>query len=431
VPRQIVLLAVLALGLVAPPAGASAAPSGPPPGWKQVRYGAVSFAVPAAWPVYDLQAQPRRCARLDAHAVYLGHQGELAACPARALGKTEAVRVEPLDDLVRRPVAALATRPATVAGQPARVDPAADTSTDLVVAFDRADVVVTASYGTDPALARRILATLRVDATGRVPVPRGPVATATATPRAAATAVPGVYTGKGFDTCAAPSLGAMSAWRASPYRAIGIYIGGSMRACGDGNPSASWIRTVAGAGWHLAPIYVGLQAPCVFQPRLAHIDPATAATQGAQAAADAATRAARVFGLGAGTPITFDMEAYDRRQSTCVRAVLQFLSAWTGELHRRGYRSGVYSSAASGVTDLVLAYNNPSVRRPDFIWFAHWNGHAGTQDPYLPSWAWPGHRRIAQYRGGHDERWGNVTINIDNDYVDSILVGPRAATPAG
>jgi len=422
VPPQIVLLAALVVGLAAPPAGATSSPS-QPSGWRQVRYGAVSLAVPAGWPVHDLRAEPWRCARLDVHAAYLGHQGERAACPARALGRTEVVRIEPLD-AATEPATALATRPVTVAGQAARADPAGDTSRELVVALDRAGVVVTASYGADPDLARRILSTLRVRG------PAGP-ALGAAAPADAATSegpvVPGVYTGRGFDTCAAPSLAAMAAWQVSPYRAIGVYIGGSMRACGDGNLSATWIRAVAAAGWHLAPIYVGLQAPCVYQPGLAHIDPATAAVQGAQAAADAATRAATVFGLGAGTPIHFDMEAYDRTQPTCVGAVLQFLSAWTGELHRRGYRSGVYSSAASGVTDLVRHYGSRWVRQPDTIWFAHWNGVPTTQDPYLPSWAWPDHQRIGQYYGGHEERWGDVTINIDNDAVDAMLVGPPPA----
>jgi hypothetical protein len=110
-----------------------------------------------------------------------------------------------------------------------------------------------------------------------------------------------------------------------------------------------------------------------------------------------------------------------------VGAVLQFLSAWSLGLHRRGYRSGVYSSAASGVTDLVRHYGSRWVRQPDTIWFAHWNGVPTTQDPYLPSWAWPDHQRIGQYYGGHEERWGDVTINIDNDAVDAMLVGPPPA----
>src|SRR5581483_373627 len=51
----------------------------------------------------------------------------------------------------------------------------------------------------------------------------------------------GTFTGLGFDTCTAPSLSALGAWLASPYRAVGIYVGGVNRACGDGNLSASWV----------------------------------------------------------------------------------------------------------------------------------------------------------------------------------------------
>src|SRR6187399_1269911 len=53
-------------------------------------------------------------------------------------------------------------------------------------------------------------------------------------PRAAASAVapptpvssPEAFTGLGFDACAAPSSRMMTAWAASPYRGIGVYIGG-------------------------------------------------------------------------------------------------------------------------------------------------------------------------------------------------------------
>src|SRR5438445_12869536 len=72
-----------------------------------------------------------------------------------------------------------------------------------------------------------------------------------------------VFTGEGFDTCHAPSVKTMAAWwKSSPYRAIGIYIGGPNRACGDGNLSNSWVHSVNAMGWHLVPIYVGQQAPC-------------------------------------------------------------------------------------------------------------------------------------------------------------------------
>jgi hypothetical protein len=32
---------------------------------------------------------------------------------------------------------------------------------------------------------------------------------------------------------------------------------------------------------------------------------------------------------------------------------------------------------------------------------------------------------IARYRGGHDERRGGATINIDTDQVDAGVVGPQ------
>ena len=73
----------------------------------------------------------------------------------------------------------------------------------------------------------------------------------------------GVFTGYGFDACTAPSTAALNAWSASPYRALGIYLGGVNRACADGNLNASWITSTLAAGWSLLPLYVGLQAPCV------------------------------------------------------------------------------------------------------------------------------------------------------------------------
>ena len=79
----------------------------------------------------------------------------------------------------------------------------------------------------------------------------------------------GVFTGYAFDACTAPSTAALNAWLTSPYRAVGIYIGGVNRACQDGNLSATWVSSTLGAGWSLLPLYVGLQAPCVAQRRAA------------------------------------------------------------------------------------------------------------------------------------------------------------------
>jgi hypothetical protein len=40
-----------------------------------------------------------------------------------------------------------------------------------------------------------------------------------------------MYTGQAFDTCTAPPLTTMQAWLASPYRAVGVYVGGQNRTC--------------------------------------------------------------------------------------------------------------------------------------------------------------------------------------------------------
>jgi hypothetical protein len=121
------------------------------------------------------------------------------------------------------------------------------------------------------------------------------------------------------------------------------------------------------------------------------------------------------------------MEAYTRT-SSATSATMAYLEAWTEKLHALGYSSGVYTSSASGVADLVDQIGT-GYTLPDDIWFANWNGRADTSDPYIPANAWANSQRIHQYRGGHDETYGGVTINIDNNYVDGATVG--VGGPAG
>jgi uncharacterized protein with LGFP repeats len=224
-----------------------------------------------------------------------------------------------------------------------------------------------------------------------------------------------VYTGQAFDTCSAPSTSTMQGWLSSPYRGIGIYIGGANRACGDGNLSAGWASVVQGQGWKLAPLYVGLQAPCVNQGGLATINPGSASAQGAAAADDAAQRAAN-FGMGAGTPIYFDMEAYGSGCSDTVRA---FEYAWTAELHRLGLVSGVYGSQSSAINDLA----GPNPNNPDDIWYAAWNGNASVETGSVLPGAYQNHQRIHQYHGDTQQSFGGVALDIDLDFADGALTG--------
>jgi hypothetical protein len=234
------------------------------------------------------------------------------------------------------------------------------------------------------------------------------------------------FTGLGFDACAAPSSRTMAAWGASPYRAIGVYIGGANRACSQPNLTASWVSDQVDAGWHLIPTYVGLQAPSSGCSSCAKLIPSRATAQGTESAEDAVADAQEI-GIGPGSPIYFDMEAYSRSSSNTA-AVLTFLSAWTTQLHALGYVSGVYSSGASGILDLGRAIGGPYLL-PDNVWSANWNNAQNTIEPYLPSTAWPTHQRIHQYRGGHNEAYGLVTINLDNNFVDGATVGEGTAAP--
>lgn len=240
-------------------------------------------------------------------------------------------------------------------------------------------------------------------------------------PQATISAGGAVFTGLGFDACTAPSSKSMAAWHASsPYEAIGVYIGGSNRGCSQPNLTSSWVGAQTAAGWHLIPTYVGLQAPTSACTSCAKLSASQATAQGAAAAIDAVNQAS-ALSIGPGSPIYFDMEAYTRT-SSATAATLAFLEAWTNKLHALGYTSGVYSSSASGIADLADQIGTGYVL-PDDLWFANWNGVANTSDTYLPANAWTPHQRIHQYRGGHNETYGGVTINIDNNYVDGATVG--------
>lgn len=244
---------------------------------------------------------------------------------------------------------------------------------------------------------------------------------------ATASAAGSIFTGLGFDACSAPSSRYMAAWASSPYRAVGVYIGGVNRACSQPNLTSSWVAAQTEAGWHIIPTYVGLQAPTSACSSCAKLSASQATAQGAAAAEDAVEEAAAVA-MGPGSPIYYDMEAYSQTSSASA-ATLAFLEAWTQKLHQIGYSSGVYSSSGSGIEDLAGQIGT-GYELPDALWIANWNGQQNTVDPVVPSNAWAQHQRIHQYRGGHNETYGGLTINIDNNYVDGPTVG-SASLPAG
>lgn len=253
--------------------------------------------------------------------------------------------------------------------------------------------------------------------------------------------MPGSFTGYAFDTCWTPTQSQMDVWRErSPYSGIGIYIAGVNRFCQPQTLlTPEWVRTQAAKGWRLLPITVGRQAACSTrdryrsQPKLRLIsnDPThqyrAARRQGRQEAGSTVATA-RNLGIGEGSTLWFDLENFNAGLEPCRESALAFLGGWTSRLHRLGFRSGVYSSASSGMTMLDDArLHRPRYHLPDQIWIAEWEhdkreraAHrtASVDSAYVRDDGWMPHARVRQYLGGHEETHGGVTINIDSDFMD-------------
>jgi len=235
------------------------------------------------------------------------------------------------------------------------------------------------------------------------------------------------YDGLAFDACTAPPLAAMRAWRRSPYHAIGIYVGGQNRTCAQPALTRRWVGAVSVLGWRLIPIFKGRQPSCGGKATDLKIFPAVAESEGTWAA-DSASARVMALGMIRGSAIYYDMEAYATGDGPCRSAVLGFLSAWTSELHRLGYVSGVYENLRLGARDLVGVYDSASYARPDAVWIARYDG-----DQALAGWGgipdgrWAVHQRAKQFSADFSETHGRVRLNIDADNLDA----PVATTAFG
>jgi hypothetical protein len=414
-----------------------------------VSYHGYQVQVPGSWPVYNLATDPGQCVLFNTHAVYLGSPGSAQNCPAHAFGRIEALLIQPVG-AASVPSSAVVLPSGSVAlpkhaALPAAAAAAEATSHVIQLEVPGPGVLVTATTGANDTRIRGILAsatmpgaphvsgTASSPSAGALGAKSAQAVMATGadavTGGSAAASAPAltaeIGSGLGFDTCTVPSAATMTSWLASPYRVVGTYLGGANWACAYGNFTASWVRRMAAEGWRFMPLWVGRQAPCTAIQGLAVIDPKHAAAEG-RAEASSAVSAARAFGYGRGTPVYFDMEAYNSSGS-CKNAVLTFLGAWTRALHAAGYVSGVYSSAGSGIRDLASQAKNRNYPGPDDLWTANWNSEPVLTDSNLPDSAWPNHQRLHQYSGPHNETWGGGTEEIDTDATDGLVVGLRTA----
>lgn len=232
------------------------------------------------------------------------------------------------------------------------------------------------------------------------------------------------FDGWAFDTCEAPSLATMKAWRRdSAYRAVGVYFGGRGRGCPrQKNLNKRWIRSVDRMGWFLLPLYVGSQSPCVREAhKRRYAIGARPWQQGVTEARDAVRRA-KWHGMIPGSTLYLDMESYDLGDKPCAKRTLTFVQAWNRELRRHRYFPGYYSSSSSGVRHMEWARQVRAGDLPDVVWFARWGVRPSVHhEPSLHRSAWLPHRRIHQYVGNVSETHGGHRMNIDRNRVDALV----------
>lgn len=241
--------------------------------------------------------------------------------------------------------------------------------------------------------------------------------------------------GAGFDACAVPTPAQLAVWKtASPYDYVGIYLGGvnhyqSCREYNQQHLNSAWLAEVSRQGWQFIPIWVGPQAPCTTYRHRLNNDPAIAWQEG-QVEARTALEAAYFLGLTnltAGTIIYYDLEAYPRT-AECDEAVQTFLAGWVNGLQTYNQKAGIYSHASLVNTWYTLD------QMPDSVWAA-WHispdyDPAITVQTVNQRWVnesyWE-NERLFQYTGGHDERWGGVSLNVDSNVANGLVARQRTA----
>ena len=369
------------------------------------------------------------CVRFDRHAVYLGAPTAQERCPAHAVGRTEAILLQPANATIRRALRVRRRRP------PPR--PRREGRGERRFSRGRAGVVVTATWSHD---ARSV-----ADALNRPSLPRerhGAAPRRTPWSGARARTTPRRtrprrrLEGSGSTPAAPPPPTAMTAWGASPYRAIGIYIGGVNSACAQPQPDLHMGRR---RGRRRLAHDPDLRGPAGAEQlvRLRGDLARQASAQGTAAAIDAVADAQGI-GIPAGNPIYNDMEGYSRSPRPTPRRCSAFLSAWTTQLARRGLPVGRVQQHRLRVSaDLVRAVRHElrrarrhlvcRVERPA-------DGHAAPTSRgglvQQPAPAPIPRRPQRDLRRGHDQHRQQLPRRSDRRHVGDVLQRAAAAPAA-
>ncbi len=250
-----------------------------------------------------------------------------------------------------------------------------------------------------------------------------------------------------FDICALPSKYDMQLWwNQSPYRTIGIYLGGSVKAnCGGWTLNREWLTAADQLGWTFIPIWVGPQPLSFYNTvpedpgKIISGDIGTAYLQG-RSEANAAVAKARELGFQNDLIIYYNVEPYRRTDYEVSQserdATASFISGWVAQMHDTGNKAGVYGAPINS----FMSDWTRIVDVPDDVWTADWYRNKSGYDPTITVWDcecldgfWINHQRIYQYVGEVNETWGNNTMRIDVDVVDGEITafGPQgiSATP--
>lgn len=244
----------------------------------------------------------------------------------------------------------------------------------------------------------------------------------------------GGWSGLAFDACRAPSQRTMDRWRrSSPFTGVGIYIGGVHRACGQRHLSATWVTRQLRSGWRLLPIWVGPQASCTgYRHRISPRPGAARRYHTARARgrfeARRAARAARTLQVPRGELIFYDIEPFDVHRRDCRGSTLALLDAWTREVRRHGYRSGVYSHVRAGIA--LLSRTGRGYARPDAVWYAHVDRVGTMPAEHVGTPAFMRSSRVHQYALDTRVEFGGIRMAIDWNFVSLGAVRP-VPSPVG
>jgi hypothetical protein len=114
------------------------------------------------------------------------------------------------------------------------------------------------------------------------------------------------------------------------------------------------------------------------------------------------------------------MEGHDTGDTSCNKAVLDCVQAWTRAVHARGCTSGFYGFTSSGAAAVATATSRGTADMPDALRYARHDGNVSTTTGFpFSSGLFTGHRRGHQYTVNRQESYGGASPTVDRDAWDA------------